>query len=129
RPFLVASTWATMITVATWPLFLRMQVWLGGRRSLAVAAMTLALLLILVVPLYLGIATIVKNAGKIVDWSRSVASLAIPEPPAWVESVPLVGSKLAERWHEIATARPEGIFARLAPLADDLAFWFVGQVG
>jgi predicted PurR-regulated permease PerM len=129
RPFLVASTWATMITVATWPLFLRMQVWLGGRRSLAVAVMTLALLLILVVPLYLGIATIVKNAGKIVDWSRSVASLAIPEPPAWVESVPLVGSKLAERWHEIATARPEGIFARLAPLADDLAFWFVGQVG
>jgi predicted PurR-regulated permease PerM len=129
RPFLVASTWATMITVATWPFLLRVQALLGGRRSLAVASMTLALLLMLVVPLYLGITTVVNNAGKIVDWSRSVATLAVPEPPAWVEGVPFVGSKLAERWHEIAAARPEGIFARLAPLADDLALWFVGQVG
>jgi predicted PurR-regulated permease PerM len=129
RPFLVASTWATMITVATWPLLLRVQALLGGRRSLAVASMTLALLLMLVVPLYLGITTVVNNTEKIVDWSRSVATLAVPEPPAWVERVPLVGSKLAERWHEIAAARPEGIFARLAPLADDVALWFVGQVG
>ncbi len=129
RPFLVASTWATMITVATWPLFLRVQAWLWGRRSLAVASMTLALLLMLVVPLYLGITTVVSNTGRIVDWSRSVATLAIPEPPAWVEAVPLVGSKLAEHWHELAAARPEGIVARLAPMADDLALWFVGQVG
>jgi hypothetical protein len=37
RPFLVALTWATMIVVATWPLLLHAQGWLGGRRSLAVA--------------------------------------------------------------------------------------------
>jgi len=55
RPFLVASTWAIMIVVATWPLLLHAQAWLGGRRYLAVALMTIALLLILVIPLYLGI--------------------------------------------------------------------------
>jgi predicted PurR-regulated permease PerM len=129
RPFLVALTWATMIAVATWPLLVRVQALLGGRRALAVASMTVALLLLLVVPLYLGISTIVANAGQIVDWSRSVATLAVPEPPEWVAAVPLVGSKLAEVWHETATAQPEGIFARLAPWADKLAFWFVSQVG
>jgi predicted PurR-regulated permease PerM len=129
KPFLVPLTWAITIAVATWPLLLRLQAMLGGRRSLAVAAMTLALLLVLVVPLYLGVATVVSNSHQIVDWSRSVAALAVPEPPAWVSALPLLGPSLAERWHDIAATRPEGIAARLAPLADDLALWFVGQVG
>ena len=47
RPFLPALIWATMIVVATWPLLLRLQRALGGRRSLAAAAMT-ALLFVIV---------------------------------------------------------------------------------
>jgi predicted PurR-regulated permease PerM len=129
RPFLVATTWATTIAVATWPLLLRVQTLLGGRRSLAVASMTLALLLMLVVPLYFGITTVVENVGQIAGWSKSVATLAVPEPPGWVAGIPLVGAKLAERWHELAGAQPEGLVARLAPMAGALALWFVGQVG
>jgi predicted PurR-regulated permease PerM len=45
RPFLVPSAWAIMIVVATWPILLHVQAWLGGRRSLAVAVMTVVLLL------------------------------------------------------------------------------------
>jgi predicted PurR-regulated permease PerM len=55
RPFLVASIWACMIAVATWPLLLLAQRGLGGRRLLATALMTILLLLILVVPLYIGV--------------------------------------------------------------------------
>ena len=33
RPFLVASAWAAMIAVATWPVLLRTQAWLGGCAS------------------------------------------------------------------------------------------------
>src|ERR1700751_1063061 len=69
RPFLVALTWATMIVVATWPLLLRTQARLGGKRYLAVALMTTALLLILVMPLYFGISTIVENSNRIAGWS------------------------------------------------------------
>ena len=47
RPFLMALAWAAMIAIATWPLLLHAQAWLGGRRSIAVAGMTIALLLIL----------------------------------------------------------------------------------
>jgi len=129
RPFLVALSWATMIVVATWPLLLYAQAWLGGRRSLAVALMTVALLLILVVPLYLGIETIVENANRIADWSKSLATLTIPQPPAWVEALPLVGSRLAGRWQQLATAAPEDVSARLAPYARAFVLWFAGQVG
>jgi predicted PurR-regulated permease PerM len=129
RPFLVAMTWATTIVVATWPLLLHAQAWLGGRRSLAVALMTIALLLILVVPLYLGIETIVENANRIADWSKSLATLSIPQPPAWVGALPVVGSKLAAFWQQLAAGGPGALSARLAPYAREFVLWFVGQVG
>jgi predicted PurR-regulated permease PerM len=129
RPFLVASAWATMIVVATWPLLLGAQTWLGGRRSLAVAAMTTALLLILMVPLYFAITTIVDNAEQMAGWSKSLARLAAQPPPAWVAALPVVGAKLAARWQQLAAAGPEGLAVQLSPYAQTLVLWFVGQVG
>jgi predicted PurR-regulated permease PerM len=129
RPFLLALTWATMIAVATWPLLLQAQAWLGGRRSLATALMTLALLLILVVPLYLGIDTIVSNANWIADWSQSLTTLTVPQPPAWLGTLPVVGAKLAARWQQLVAAGPEEAAARIAPHARAIALWFAGHVG
>jgi predicted PurR-regulated permease PerM len=129
RPFLVALTWAAMIVIATWPILLRAQGWLGGRRSLAVAAMTITLLLILVVPLYFGIDAIVENAERVAGWSKSLATLTIPQPPAWLQTLPVVGAKLAGRWQQLAAAGPEEVSARLSPYARTLVLWFVGQVG
>ena len=129
RPFLIAFTWATMIVVATWPLLLQAQAWLGGKRSLAVALMTAVLLLILVVPLYFGITAIVENAQQIAGWSKSLATFRVPQPPAWVEAFPVVGSKLAERWHQLAAASPEEISTRISPYAQQVILWFVVHVG
>jgi predicted PurR-regulated permease PerM len=129
RPFLVALTWATIIVIATWPLLLHAQAWLWGKRALAVAAMTITLLLLLVVPLYLAIETIVENAEQIANWSKSLATLTVPQPPAWLEAVPAVGGKLVARWQEVAAASPDEISARLWPIAHALVLWFVGQVG
>jgi predicted PurR-regulated permease PerM len=50
RPFLPALIWATMVVIATWPLLLRVQQRLGNRRTPAVIAMTLLVLLVLIVP-------------------------------------------------------------------------------
>jgi predicted PurR-regulated permease PerM len=129
RPFLESLAWATMIVISTWPLLLHAQAWLGGRRSLAVALMAIALLLILVLPLYFGITAIVQNAKQVADWSKSVATQTVPQPPAWVEGVPVIGAKLTARWQHLAAAGPEELSARLAPYGQNLIRWFVGQVG
>jgi predicted PurR-regulated permease PerM len=129
RPFMMASTWATMIAVATWPVLLHVQAWLGGRRSLAVAVMTVVLLLVLVVPFYFGVTSIVENARHIPEWSRSLTALSIPEPPSWVASVPVIGSRLSARWQQLAAASPEEISTHLVPFAQTALLWFVGQVG
>jgi predicted PurR-regulated permease PerM len=129
RPFLVALVWAATIAIATWPLLLRAQSWFGGRRGLAVALMTIVFLLILVVPLYFAITTITGNVGQITEWSKSLATLIQSPPPAWVETLPLVGARLATRWRNFAAAGPEEITAHLTPFARTVTLWFLSRVG
>ena len=129
RPFIPALIWATMIVVATWPFMLRVQKALWGRRSLAVVVMTVLLLLVFVVPLSFAIGTIVSNADQIVGWAKSLGTVTLPAPPEWLQAVPLVGRKAASAWREFAAFGPEEIGRRLAPYAQDVARWFLSEVG
>src|SRR5438094_7635168 len=129
RPFLVALTWAVMIAVSTWPLLLHAQAWLGGRRSSAVAVVTIALLLVLLVPFYFGVTAIVENARQISTWSESLATLTLPQPPGWIAELPVIGTRLVARWQRLAAAGPEEISAPVSAFARGVVLWFVGQVG
>lgn len=125
RPFLVAMTWAAMIVVATWPLLRRLQSSLGGRRFPAVAAMTIALLLVLVVPLYAASSAVVARVPQIKELAHWLVTVALPPPPAWAEGFP----RLATRWREIAEAGREELAALAVPHASALGLWLVSQVG
>ena len=129
RPFLIAGVWASMIAVATWPLLLRAQALLAGRRGLATALLTLLLLLILVIPLYLGISAVVESAEDIASLSQTLASWSLPQPPDWLERVPLLGAKAASQWRELAAEGPEELAARVTPYARDIAKWLVAEIG
>jgi len=129
RPFITPFIWATTIVVATWPLLLALQQRLWDKRRLAVAVMTVVLLLVLVVPFALAVVTIVDKADEIVGWAKSLASFTVPPPPQWLESIPLAGAKLADRWQQLAALHPEDLSARLAPYAGKLVRWFVSQAG
>ncbi len=130
RPFLGPTIWATMVVVATWPLMLRVQRWLGGRRALAVAAMSLLLLLLFVVPLVVAIFTIVQSADQIVDWARQVTSYRLTSTaPAWVLGLPMVGGKLALLWEQAVASGLDGLLQRLTPYAGNVTRWFISEVG
>jgi predicted PurR-regulated permease PerM len=128
-PFLPAAVWACMIVVSTWPLMLRVQSSLWGRRGLAVAVMTVFLLLVLIVPLTLALGTIADHADEIARWVQSLATRTVPPPPDWLTELPVVGPKLVVRWKELAAARPEDLAARLAPYTGQIVGWVVGTVG
>jgi predicted PurR-regulated permease PerM len=129
RPFLPAVIWATMIVVASWPGLLRIQAWLWGRRWLAVAVMTCILLLVLIVPLSLAIGTIVSNAHVITGWAEALTTLQLPQPPDWLETIPLVGKKIANIWADLAASGQEELTKKLAPYAGALVGWFAAQIG
>src|SRR5262252_6121208 len=112
RPFLLAAVWAAMIVVATWPLMLLVQASVR-RRTFAVIAMTVAMLLVFVVPLVLAIQALVGNMDTITEWLRAVPTAKIPPPPEWISRVPLVGTRVAEYWTEVAAAGTSELFTRL----------------
>jgi predicted PurR-regulated permease PerM len=129
RPFLGALLWATMIVVSTWPLMLGVQARLGGRRGGAVAVMTLALLLVLFVPLYLALATLLGESDRIAELVRALPEARVPPPPPWVDALPVFGPKAAERWHALAALSHEALAARMTPHLTTALSWFASRAG
>lgn len=128
RPLLPSLIWAAMIVAATWPFMLKVEVWLWGKRGLAVAAMTIAMLLLFVVPFSLAVAVIIENADRITAWVNALETKAVPPLPGWVTGIPIVGPKLVAAW-ESAMTGPGGLSARIAPYAGQLLNWFLSQAG
>lgn len=129
RPFLLPAIWATTIVVATWPLMLRAQAWCRGRRAVAAALMTLALLLVLVVPLTFAALAVTSNGDRIVAWSRSLATVSLPPPPEWMARLPLVGAQIESRWLELAALSQEEMSSHLAPYVASLLAWLLVKLG
>jgi predicted PurR-regulated permease PerM len=128
-PFFTALVWATMIVVACWPLMLRVQSALRGRRALAVTAMTLLMLAVFIVPLMLAVNTIVENAGTLVRAAKMAAAFEVPPPPAWVAGLPVVGARAAEVWNDLRAAGAESLIKSAAPYAGRGAQWVASQAG
>ena len=129
RPFLAATIWSTMIVVTTWPILRTIQSRLWGKRWLAATVMTVALLLVFVIPLSAAIGTIVANAGEIVDWANRVSDVKLPPPPEFVEKIPIIGEKAGNVWREYADKGSEELAEIVRPYASRITSWFVSEVG
>lgn len=129
RPFLAATVWATMIVVATWPLFIALEKKLGNRRLPAVLGMTLAMLFLLVAPFWLAIDTLSEHADQLAAMGKNLADTGLPAAPEWLGSVPLIGDKAVLSWTQLVDAGPEGMIARLTPYAAATGKWVLVQAG
>ena len=129
EPFLPALVWATMIVVTTWPLLLRVQRWLGGRRGPAVTVMTVVMLTVFVVPIAAATFTLVDHADDIGRWLASLDEVRLPKPPDWLKSVPIVGARSDAAWRDIASAGPEELARLLTPYFAKSITWLAAEAG
>lgn len=129
RPFLPALLWATMIVVATWPLMIGIERRVGGRRSIAVAAMVMGMLVVIVLPLSAAVATIAERGGDVIALAQRLPDYALPPPPRWIHDVPLAGGRLAREWQRLSDAGPGGILARVQPYAMIGTQWLLSRAG
>ncbi|HEY6630505.1 MAG TPA: AI-2E family transporter YdiK [Rhizobiaceae bacterium] len=129
RPFLPAILWATTLVLATWPLMLWVERRAGNRRSVAVIVMTFAILLVLILPLWLAISTVLTNIDVIGDLLRTVLSMRVPPPPDWLATVPVIGETAAKAWGRLTSAEAQQLLTRLTPYAGKLTQWFAVAAG
>lgn len=129
RPFLVATIWATMIVVATWPLMLSLQQRMRGRRGPAIAVLAVGMLIVLVLPFWVAASTFAQHSSDLGAWTKSLLQVTIPPPPAFIDGIPFVGPKISELWRQAATEGWEEITAHLQPYLGRAARWLAAEVG
>jgi predicted PurR-regulated permease PerM len=91
--------------------------------------MTLAIVLIFVVPFWLAISTILRHVDDLMVLAKSVATFRVPPSPAWAHDLPLVGPKIAERWDHLEDTGIYELAPQLTPYASRLTQWFIGAMG
>ncbi|MBS0386941.1 MAG: AI-2E family transporter [Proteobacteria bacterium] len=128
RPFLPAMLWAAIIVVATWPIMLRIERWCGGRRNLAVAAMSAGLLVAVVGPVTMLLGTLVTRLPELRDLADRLLAGPWPGPPAWVARLPF-GEQLAAEWNKVVAEGPEHWTALAQPYIGKGALWLSQHVG
>lgn len=129
QPFLPAILWATTLVLATWPLMLWVQRRVGNRRGLAVLVMTLAILLVFIIPVWLAVSVVVTNIDVIGDLLRTVLSVRMPPPPDWLSNVPLIGRAIATAWTKLQSQGAQELMSRLVPYAGVLTQWIASAAG
>ncbi|MBB1201117.1 AI-2E family transporter YdiK [Enterobacteriaceae bacterium 89] len=125
QPFILGFAWAAMIVIATWPVLIKLQRILFGRRSLAVLVMTLLLFLLFVIPIALLVNSLVDGSTPLVH-AISSGNLTLPDL-AWLNSIPWVGAKLYSAWHGLLDMGGTAIMAKVRPYIGTTTTWFVGQ--
>jgi predicted PurR-regulated permease PerM len=128
-PFLISIIWAGLIVIATWPVLEKLEARLAKKRGLAVALMTLTLLLMVLIPLTLAIVTIVGNASSISEKVHSLSTLSLPSPPEWLKGIPAIGEKFAAKWSQFVALSPDERSVKVVPYVQKAFSWFVAQAG
>jgi predicted PurR-regulated permease PerM len=128
-PFIPSLIWAVTIVVTTWPLMIRAEKMLWGRRGLAVTVMTLGLLLLFFVPLTLAIMTVLNNVDTISGWIKLASNLKGSEPPSWLVSLPLVGPRIASFLADIVEHGADPLLGKVMPYVGTVAGRVLKEAG
>ena len=98
RPFVSALLLALILCYSTWPVYAWGERILNGRKSLAAASMTLAVAVILLIPLAILGSSLADQVAQASAWIHHIFSEGFPAPPQWVERIPLIGPQAYQYW-------------------------------
>jgi len=123
-PFIMPVLWAGVIAVAVYPLYLRLERWLGGRAKLALTLFTLLALAILIVPtVMLGTSTF--KTVQTISTKLDEGTLEVPPPSQSVAEWPLIGPKTYEIWSG-ASRNLSGTLNKYSEEIKKTSRWLIG---
>ncbi len=102
-PFVSALMWAAVLAFSSWPLYRRLLALVRNRQTLAAILMTLALMLVILLPFIIVGATLADHVGQLTVAVRKWIDAGPPAPPEWLHKMPMVGSRAVDYWQSLAT--------------------------
>ncbi|HEY4295274.1 MAG TPA: AI-2E family transporter [Paraburkholderia sp.] len=106
RDFIVVVAWAGVLAIALWPLLRKVEGsrWLTGRTTLIAALLTLAIALLVLLPVGIGLAQALREAHDLNEWFKGVRETGIAMP-AFIERLPF-GVQQVSAWWQANLAQP-----------------------
>lgn len=127
RPFIPVLAWSVVLAVALYPLFAWLSDHLGHRPKLAAGIITIIGVAIVMGPAaWLGLGLI--EGLRTISEKLGSNTLALPSPPAALQSWPLIGGRLYDFWNQAST-NLEAAFAQVAPHLKPLVGRVLAMVG
>jgi len=105
RPFVTSLLWAVVLWLTTAPIHQQVLSWVGERRTIAAALMTFGIASVLLLPIVVVGFSLADSAADLTAAFQRWREAGPPAPPAWLGSVPFVGTELTERWAALASDR------------------------
>lgn len=125
-PFFSALLWAVVVVYSTWGIYARLLDSLNGRNVLAASIMTLILAAVLIVPFVAVSMSIGDNVRTLAAAIGYMMHTGLPDAPAWLGNVPLIGDKLIEYWND-ARQDSTQVFAWLQAQIGPVSRWLLGK--
>ncbi|TDQ33531.1 AI-2E family transporter [Phyllobacterium brassicacearum] len=117
--FLVPVLAALVIAFASWPVFRRLRMALGGNKTVAAIAAILLLLTFIIVPVALAGVYAGNEISEWVKWAVEVNRYGAP-PPQWIVGLPLIGEWLSQMW--VQHVGPPGALGHLLQIGTGANF-------
>jgi predicted PurR-regulated permease PerM len=108
-PFVRELLWAVIIVSSTKSIFIKIQKWCHHRRSLAVAIMTLLIVLVLLVPLIVGLFVFAKNSHTISISLHALLAVDNIDVPNLISDLPV----LSDLWKHFVSGGVPGLVSRI----------------
>jgi predicted PurR-regulated permease PerM len=96
-PFTPLLTWGIIIAVAAYPGFKKLRDFMGGRGVLSAVVFTLALLAVLILPVFFLADSLIVGVQSVTAHVKSGAAI-IPPPPPTIGGWPIIGTPLKNGW-------------------------------
>jgi len=108
-PFIGAVLFAFVVWMCTWRFYAeKLLPRMGGRDTLGASLMTLALVLLMLLPTVFLAGSLANGADNLIDFAKPYIEQGLPaDPPGWLIGLPLVGSEIEATWHRLADNREE----------------------
>ncbi len=125
RPFIPGILLALILSLATWPAFIRLDNKLKNRRWLSALLMTLLLALFFLAPLFLLGSSLAESFSGLLAVAAQTVQANGSNAPQWARDLPLVGPHADQYWLDYVQNR-EYVIALLQKNAGNISQFLIG---
>ena len=124
RPFVSALLWAVVLCFSSWPVYRRLLGFVRNRRTLAALLMTLAMVLVILLPFVIIGLTLADNVNQLTTAAKDWVQNDSHAPPEWLARVPVVGPRAADTWQSLAGDRAK-LWAEAQKFIEPVSAWLI----